>query len=381
MSASPRPAWDLFCRVIDNYGDIGVCWRLARALARRGVAVRLWVDDPAPLAWMAPAGAPGVALQPWDPAQPRLPQRLQPGDVVVEAFGCDPPPDFVARMAARPRPPVWINLEYLSAEAYVERSHRLRSPQFSGPGAGLDKWFFYPGFTPATGGLLHDLPDDLEALDGAGGPGDAAPGGGHARAWAAARGWAPAPGERAVTLFCYANPALPALLSALAARPTLLRVAPGPARAQLDALALPAGLRRLDLPPLPQDDFDRLLASAGAPGDLNIVRGEDSFARAQLCSAAPLLWHIYPQHDGAHGPKLDAWLDRLLQGADPALDRAVRQAQRGFNGLAPFPPALPEAAPWAAQHARWRAALLAQPGLCDQLLAFAAERAAAAPAR
>jgi hypothetical protein len=21
--------WDIFCRVIDNFGDIGVCWRLA----------------------------------------------------------------------------------------------------------------------------------------------------------------------------------------------------------------------------------------------------------------------------------------------------------------------------------------------------------------
>ena len=33
-SATPAPAlrWDLFCRVIDNYGDIGVSWRLARVL-------------------------------------------------------------------------------------------------------------------------------------------------------------------------------------------------------------------------------------------------------------------------------------------------------------------------------------------------------------
>ena len=28
--------WDLFCRVIDNHGDLGVCWRLARDLAARG---------------------------------------------------------------------------------------------------------------------------------------------------------------------------------------------------------------------------------------------------------------------------------------------------------------------------------------------------------
>ena len=53
-------------------------------------------------------------------------------------------------------PPVWINLEYMSAEAYVERFHRLPSPIMSGPLSGQTKWFFYPGFTPATGGLLRE---------------------------------------------------------------------------------------------------------------------------------------------------------------------------------------------------------------------------------
>lgn len=353
------PLWDLFCRVIDNHGDLGVCWRLASALGRRGVAVRLWVDDASALAWMAPAGAPGVQVRGW--AEP--PPDLAPGVVVIEAFGCDPPPGFVARMAAAAVAPVWINLEYLSAEPYVERSHRLRSPQFSGPGAGLDKWFFYPGFTSATGGLLQDLPADLA--------GNAA----HldAAAWAAARGWGPAPGERVVTLFCYANPALPALLQALGTRPTLLRVAPGPARAQLEGLALPAGLRRIDLPYLPQDDFDRLLASAGAPGDLNIVRGEDSFVRAQLVSAAPFVWQAYPQSDGAHGPKLDAFLDRCLAASPPDLATDVRQIMRAFNGLAPWPADLPEPAAWQAQQAGWRRALRAQTDLCTQLMQFVAD--------
>lgn len=39
-------ACDLFCAVIDNFGDIGVCWRLARQLAdEHGWQVRLLVDD------------------------------------------------------------------------------------------------------------------------------------------------------------------------------------------------------------------------------------------------------------------------------------------------------------------------------------------------
>jgi len=147
--------WDVFCRVVDNHGDLGVCWRLAADLGARGEQVRLWVDDPRALAWMAPAGAPGVAVVPW---QAPLPD-VTPGDVVVEAFGCNPPDAFVKRMAQRR--PVWINLEYLSAEPYVERSHGLPSPRPEGM-----KWFFYPGFTPATGGLLRE-PAGLEP-DGAG---------------------------------------------------------------------------------------------------------------------------------------------------------------------------------------------------------------------
>jgi uncharacterized repeat protein (TIGR03837 family) len=144
--------WDLFCRVVDNFGDAGVCWRLARDLAARGARVRLVIDDASPLAWMAPAGAPGVEVLPW-------PGPAEPAEVVIEAFGCDPPPDFVAAMARRQPAPVWINLEYLSAEAYVERSHGLPSPQLNG----LTKWFYYPGFTPRTGGLLRE-PDLMARL-------------------------------------------------------------------------------------------------------------------------------------------------------------------------------------------------------------------------
>ena len=154
---NPLMLWDLYCRVIDNYGDIGVCWRLGADLASRGEEVRLWVDDPSPLSWMAPVVHPGVKVLRWTGDAP----PLAPGEVVIEAFGCDPPPAFVERMASAARPPVWVNLEYLSAEAYVERSHGLPSPQSSGPGVGLTKWFYYPGFTPATGGLLRE-PDLLD---------------------------------------------------------------------------------------------------------------------------------------------------------------------------------------------------------------------------
>jgi uncharacterized repeat protein (TIGR03837 family) len=345
MARMPHLQWDVFCRVVDNFGDIGVCWRLAADLAARGERVRLWVDDARALAWMAPGGAAGVELQAWPEAE----DDVRPiGDVVIEAFGCELPPAVLVRIAERAaeRMPVWINLEYLSAEAYVERSHRLRSPQMHGPARGMGKWFFYPGFTPATGGLLREpgLMAQREAFDRA--------------AWLAAQQVAPRPGEQLAALFCYRVPSAEALLDALGPRPTLLLV-PGTAP---PLPGLPASIRVQSLPYLAQADFDRLLWAC----DLNFVRGEDSLVRA-LWAGRPFIWQIYPQDDGVHEAKLQAFLDRF--GATPD----IRAAWRAWNGLQDPAGTGPDRASWQAQCLNWRQALLAQTDLAGQLLSFVAE--------
>lgn len=352
--ARPPLRWDLFCRVVDNHGDLGVCWRLAADLAGRGHAVRLWVDEPSALAWMAPGGHDGVQLVHWTPEA----AAAEPGDVVVEAFGCDPPAAFVEAMTRLAKPPAWINLEYLSAEGYVERSHRLPSPQMSGPGAGLTKWFFYPGFTPATGGLLREpgLAEEQARFD--------------APAWLAHQGIQPRAGERLVSLFCYPGAPLQALLDGLAgSMPTLLLATPGPAAIGLAGLAPPPSVRVQPLPWLTQPGYDRLLWAC----DLNLVRGEDSFVRAQW-AGRPFAWHIYPQHDRAHEAKLEAFLARHLASAALDLAQQIGAWMRGWNGIGPLPTALPPLAAWARHALRWRDDLRAQPDLVSQLLAFVAEK-------
>jgi uncharacterized repeat protein (TIGR03837 family) len=352
--------WDLFCRVVDNHGDLGVCWRLAADLAARGERLRLWVDDASALAWMAPQGAAGVEVRAWGEAECH---DGAPGDVVIEAFGCDPPAGFVERMASRSSitpAPCWINLEYLSAEAYVERSHGLPSPQASGPGAGLTKWFFYPGFTPRTGGLLREpgLLDRRARFA----TGD----------WLAGRGLTPRSGERVVSLFCYENPALGRLVEGLAAQPTLLLATPGPATRQLRALRdegrVPPGLRVIELPYLTQTEYDHLLWSC----DLNFVRGEDSFVRAQW-AGAPFVWQIYPQADQAHEAKLEAFLDLHLGAADAGLGVDLRALWRAWNGQGT---ALrwPDPDAWRAHSEDWCTRLGSQPDLGTQLLGFVREK-------
>jgi uncharacterized repeat protein (TIGR03837 family) len=344
--------WDIYCRVIDNHGDIGVSWRLACDLSSRGQHVRLWVDDASALAWMAPGGAPDVRVFPWKDAA--LDYEL--GDVVIEAFGCTLPPVVVDRMASMGRPPVWINLEYLSAEPFVERSHRVLSPHRTG----LRKWFFYPGFTERTGGLIREAGLLLRRRDF-----DAA-------AWLQARGLAPRAGERVVSLFCYEQPALPALLAHLSQRPTLLLATAGHAARQIEHLlgaSLQRGaLRALVLPALPQTDYDHLLWAS----DLNFVRGEDSFVRAQW-AGQPFVWQIYPQADGADALKLQAFLARFLEAADPSLAVCIRQAWAAWNGAALPWPTEPDTAAWQRHCLNWRDALARQSDLASQLIGFAAE--------
>lgn len=348
--------WDLFCRVIDNWGDVGVCWRLAADLASRGESVRLWIDDPAPLSWMAPAVHPGIEVQPWTPQ----PADFEPRDVVVEAFGCDPPARFVERLAAMPRPAVWVNLEYLSAEPYTEASHRLPSPQLAGPGLGLTKWFFFPGVSEGSGGLIRER--GLLAARGAF----------NRDSWLSQRGIERLPDERVATLFCYDNAALPALFDKLAESPTLLLVTDGMPAQQvaplLDAGGRRGALRAALLPLVPQTELDCLLWC----GDLNFVRGEDSLVRA-IWAGAPFVWQIYPQIDGVHARKLHALLDRLLDGAEPSLAAAVRRLWNSWN-LGAAAMALPEASAWQAQTLRWRDSLTAQADLTTRLVSFVAAK-------
>lgn len=352
--------WDIFCHVIDNLGDVGVCWRLARELATRGQRVRLWLDRREALDWMAPElHTLPIDLRAW-PAAGQGPDVDAPADVLIEAFGCDLDPRWVQTLQPEPARAVWINLEYLSAERYVERSHGLPSPVLHGPLLGRTRWFFYPGFSSASGGLLREA--DLPARRASFEP----------HPWLAQRlGVEVAPDTPLLSLFCYQPPGLPTLLQALrdAPRPHHLLVTPGHAtRAVAAALNLPAqagtsthlGALRLSwLPWLSQDDYDALLWAC----DFNFVRGEDSWVRAHW-AARPMVWQPYVQDDGAHAPKLQAWLDWLDAPPD------MRAFHLGWSGLAPPALALPDWRAWQNTLHNARQRLLAQDDLVTQLQVF-----------
>lgn len=321
-------SWDIFCRVVDNYGDIGICWRLSRQLAAEHcLRVRLWVDDLTAFHRICPDVDPalddqvcrGVAVRHWTEAFP----AVEPADVVVEAFACTPPESYLQAMAARVVKPRWINLEYLSGENWVEECHGLASPS---PRLPLTRHFFFPGFTEKTGGVLRER--DLEPRRQA----FAQDEGERAAFWQRLGLPLPAGDEKRISLFCYRQgraEALFALWQEQSERTTCL-VPEGIAGQAIGAffgqtyaesgrVFHRGNLEVRILPFLEQDEYDRLLWAC----DCNFVRGEDSFMRAQW-ARQPFIWQPYAQEEGVHLHKLEAFLERYCASLDGQAARAVK---------------------------------------------------------
>ena len=346
--------WDIFCKVVDNFGDIGVCWRLCCDLATRGHRVRLWLDDASALAWMAPAGCANVELVDCSQGLPQA-ARSTMGDVLVDTFGCEFAINLIAAKLINTTTtaqndtqnrPVWLNLEYLTAESFAERNHTLPYTHHAGPAAGWMQRYFYPGFNARTGGLLRetDLPQRQAVFEKV--------------AWLNQVSQVNKLGftthaddaTQFISLFCYEPAALEALIDQLAAHPQPTRLLVTHSRAAVavktvlehkkqhqPAYLLPEQLSISYLPALTQRDYDHLLWAC----DLNFVRGEDSLVRA-IWADKPFIWQIYPQADGAHHAKLDAFLTMMdapasLKAAHGAWNAATPASSSHDHGVPGWP--------------------------------------------
>jgi len=274
-------------------------------------------------------------------------------------------------MRARAKPPLWLNLEYLSAEHWVEGCHGLPSPQANG----LRKVFFFPGFTEKTGGLLREatLLARRQAFEQSA----------EARqAFLQRLGVYPEVQARLISLFAYENTQLGNWLDALAAgsQPTHLLVPQGriladvgswlgQARLEVGDVRVRGALTVQILPFVSQDDYDRLLWSC----DFNAVRGEDSFVRAQW-AGRPMLWHIYVQDENAHWEKLEAFLEHYRHGLSADASAALVALWRAWNmdrDVGQAWQAAQQHWPELQQHARdWAARQATRPDLAMALVQF-----------
>ncbi|MEZ9139154.1 MULTISPECIES: elongation factor P maturation arginine rhamnosyltransferase EarP [unclassified Shewanella] len=330
--------WDIFCAVVDNYGDIGVTWRLAKQLAvEYQIDINLWVDDLQSFSHILPEldcklskqRFFGVNILQWNTP---LDIPYIPGSLLIEAFACELPSSVIdiiesqhkAHQTIEPNsslannvsePPVWINLEYLSAEDWVDGCHGLPSMQASG----IKKYFYFPGFSHHSGGLIceenlfnqrdswqSDDKNKLALFKRLGLTGINV-------------------NDYVISVFSYETDALTALcqywINAAKSEVNTQKIhALIPMGKSLHSIISLLGVsfdtikatQRFSmgnltihiLPMTDQTEFDRLLWSC----DFNIVRGEDSFLRAQW-AAKPFIWHIYPQEDDYHLVKLQAFVN------------------------------------------------------------------------
>ncbi|QDE31353.1 elongation factor P maturation arginine rhamnosyltransferase EarP [Shewanella polaris] len=334
--------WDIFCTVVDNYGDIGVTWRLAKQLvAEYNIPINLWVDDLLSFSHILPKldinkaqqSFFGVNIFQWNNP---LDIEFKSGEVVIEAFACELPSQVKGQIEqlhhhSDTHAPTWLNLEYLSAEDWVDGCHGLPSSQPNG----VTKWFYFPGFSAKTGGLicerdLFNQRDEWQADPK------------HKLALFKQLGLQGINAQDTViSVFSYETEALTALCHLWQASPTPVHalIPKGRSLNSIQSL-LPCAIEDLIpgqqfiigsltlhiLPMTDQNGFDRLLWSC----DFNIVRGEDSFLRAQW-AAKPFIWHIYPQEDDYHLVKLQAFIQIYCDNLAPEIATTWSEVNLAFN--------------------------------------------------
>lgn len=304
---------DIFCEIIDNYGDIGVVYRTAKELQKifPKSKIRAFLNKldefkkiNSQVLDLPSQNIDGIEYITFDYLRDNA-NKLLTAQVIIEAFGCQIPKEYME--IAYDNSELLINLEYLSAEDWIEDFHLQSSPLGRGK---LKKVFFMPGFTEKSGGViadsnyleriqrvlenkefyekkyLSDIEDRENKIIG--------------------------------TLFSYEKNFTPLLEDLKKLDKDVVILAMG--EKTQDSLrkilknfsiedfrnSLKYGkieIRFLNF--LNQEEYEELINIV----DFNFVRGEDSFIRAVL-TGKPYMWHIYCQEEYAHMDKIEGFLDK-----------------------------------------------------------------------
>lgn len=301
---------DVFCDVIDNFGDAGVCLRLCRDFSKKNYEVRLFCNNVNILNKITnseDASNRFLSLLSWSDKN----MDYSPSEVVIQAFSVRLPDNLIKKIKTRKS--TVINLEYLTAETFAEDCHKL--PSYAD---GFESFFFFPGFTKKTGGVVIEdsFLDKLTKTN--------------------------RKESQKITLFSYENEKVKNVINSLNKEKFILNIFEGKGLNNFNNLLklnLSAGdeykLNELTvrvLPMVSQDEYDSYLIDS----KLNLVRGEDSIVRAML-TGNPFLWHIYPQEEDAHKDKIEALFDRMSEVCSSKKDvEILRQLTLSYNGFSDY---------------------------------------------
>jgi uncharacterized repeat protein (TIGR03837 family) len=303
IETTGHPDITILCKVVDNYGDIGFVYRLARSLTLHAPQsrIRLIVSNLSSFSKMAPGIDPNLPVQIYrgwivyywyaDAICMKEFSKQQP-DILLECFQCGRPDWMETLLFSQgvPRIVTCINIDYLTAETYAEDFHRLKSATRS---TRVRKINFMPGFTSATGGLIieKNVPETII----------------HKKEH-----------TFEIALFSYEQNFAP-VIDAIVQFQQEKRIkdsnfhvhvfvaegkSAGPFIAAWETAGKPFQITKL--PFLSQTNWDKLLNTMS----FNFIRGEDSLSRASL-SGIPFIWHAYPQNENYQLVKVNALLDRI----------------------------------------------------------------------
>ena len=276
----------VFCDVIDNYGDAGFCLRLCRDLCNKKYQVRFFCNNLNTLKQIytkEDQSNPLLEIKTW----PSNSEDFTPTKVIIQAFSVRLPSQLNQKI--KEANSLVINLDYLTAEKFAEDCHKLSS--FAD---GIQSYFFFPGFTNKTGGLIieNNLLRLIKEEKGK--------------------------ETSKISLFSYENERLPKIISLLNKldKEFDVQIFEGKTldnfnkvfkhNLEVNKVLKNNKLTYKAIKMVNQDEYDSILLNS----DLNLVRGEDSIVRAMLIGK-PFLWNIYPQKDNYHITKIEALFDLM----------------------------------------------------------------------
>lgn len=292
----------VLCKVVDNFGDIGVVWRLCCQLSNQikkenlTSKINLIVDDLASFNKICNSVDSNKSFQIveninifnwndeklcYDEFSKNDGENLS---VILEVFQCGRPSwmEKILFEEKLNRTVQIIMIDYLTAEKYAEDFHCLQSLTRSSK---VQKVNFMPGFTNKTGGLIID--SEWEQL---------------------------CDYKNNKTLLCFTyDRNWDALANACKKSNYIEKVliAPGKGYDSLKKsfysnFIKDSNLKIEELSFMNQNEWDKMLKNCG----VLFIRGEESMSRACL-SGIPFVWHAYPQSDEYQLIKVRALLERM----------------------------------------------------------------------
>ena len=280
---------DIFCQVIDNYGDVGVAYRLAREFKRvyPNKKLRFVINKTEELNLIRKSEDIEIILY------KDISKIENSADLIIESFGCEIPKKYMDKALKNSK--LIINLEYFSAEKWVDDFHL----QESFLGGNLKKYFFIPGLSEKSGGILLDnefleRKKKVEAN----------------KEYYLEKFEIKEKYDLIGSVFSYEKnfDSLIEELKKLDKKIILLILSEKTQKNFIKYFDNGNNYDKIKFVKLPfftYDKYEELLALC----DFNLVRGEDSFVRALLLGK-PFLWHIYPQDENTHIKKLESFLEK-----------------------------------------------------------------------